>query len=372
MIRENEPYSSRSGDVDLADSHRKSSMVASRVRSTPELFVQMDRHRWPVIFFLIALVTLCHLATPMTAGLMHATHILLRKLFIIPILLGSIWFGIRGAILSAGFVSVAYSPYIWVAWSGHSAENLNQIGEIVTFWVVGILAGCLANREKHALRQAADASRDALRALVAALDAREHQTELHSHRVAELSLRIGEKLGLRGRDLAVLHEGALLHDVGKIGVPDSVLLKPGPLTGEERRIMERHAEMGYTILSAASHLRSVADLVHAHHERFDGTGYPRGLAGEAVPLGARIFAVADVFDAVTSDRPYRSAMRWPDARNLVVEGSGSHFDPTVVAAFLVVMNEADAQLLMEHSDDLDSTEKHRCEPQAQLSSEENP
>ena len=155
-----------------------------------------------------------------------------------------------------------------------------------------------------------------------------------------MSLRIGEKLGMGPHELAVLHEAALLHDVGKIGVPDHVLLKPGPLTDDERRVMQQHAEMGYRILSAARHLRGVADLVHAHHERFDGTGYPRGLAGETIPLGARIFAVADVFDAVTSDRPYRSAMHWHDARKLVVEGSGSHFDPTVVAAFLAVVDKA--------------------------------
>lgn len=318
-------------------------MLISWFRSTPEQSMRIWRQRWSVIFVLIVLVSVCHWATPMTAGWMHAVHILLRKLFIVPILLGAIWFGIRGAIASAVIVSVVYSPYILVAWSGRLAENMNQSGEIVTFWIVGLLAGWLATREKHALKRAADASRDALRALVAALDAREHQTEQHSHRVADLSVQIGEKLGLGGSDLAVLHEAALLHDVGKIGVPDHVLLKPGPLTDDERRIMQRHAEMGYAILSAARHLRDVADLVHAHHERFDGAGYPRGLAGRSIPLGARIFAVADVFDAVISDRPYRSAMHWRDARNLIVEGSASHFDPTVVAAFLAVVDKANTE-----------------------------
>lgn len=308
----------------------------------------------------------------MTSGWMHAIHILLRKLFIVPILLGAIWFGIRGALVSAGIVSAVYSPYIFLAWSGRLAENLNQSGEIITFWIVGLLAGWLATREQHALKRAADASQDALRALVAALDAREHQTEQHSHRVADLSLRIGEELGLDVHELAVLYDAALLHDVGKIGVPDHVLLKPGPLTDDERRVMQRHAEMGYEILSAVRHFQGVAELVHAHHERFDGAGYPRGLAGETIPLGARIFAVADVLDAVTSDRPYRSAMRWQDARTLIVEGSGSHFDPKVVAAFLAVVDKTETNRFVDGIADSDGPDNRRCKLQSPLSSEATP
>ncbi len=356
----------------LAGLQSDSLLASSWYRSTPKQLKRTSQQRWSVIFVLIVLVTVCHWATPMTAAWMHAIHILLRKLFIVPILLGAIWLGFRGAIVSASVVSVVYAPYIKVAWSGQFGENLNQLGEIVTFWIVGLLAGWLATRERHALKRAADASRDALRALVAALDAREHQTEQHSHRVADMSLRIGAKLGLDVHELAVLHEGALLHDVGKIGVPDHVLLKPGPLTDDERRVMQRHAEMGYAILSAARHLRGVADLVHAHHERFDGAGYPRGLAGETIPLGARIFAVADVFDAVTSDRPYRSAMHFQDARNLVVEGSGSHFDPKVVAAFLAVVDNAKTGRLGDGGADPDGSDNRRRKPQSPLSSEVTP
>lgn len=291
------------------------------------------RRRWLVIGLLIAAIMIWHGATPLTPGWMHAAHILLRKLFVVPILLAAIWFGMRGAIIAATVVSLVYLPYMFVAWSGQTAENMNQGGEVVTFWIVGLLAGWLSTREGRALQHAADMSRDALKALVAALDAREHQTEQHSHRVAELAGRIGRRLRLDSRSLTVLREAAVLHDVGKIGVPDQMLLKPGPLTDEERRIMQRHAEMGYEILSAATHLREVAELVHAHHERFDGTGYPRGLAGQAIPLGARIFAIADVYDALTSDRPYRSAMAHDEAMRLIDEQNGRAFDPDVVAAF---------------------------------------
>ena len=143
--------------------------------------------RWLVIILLIAAILIWHGATPLTPGWMHAAHILLRKLFVVPILLAAIWFGMRGAVLSATGVSLVYLPYMLVAWSGRPAENLNQGGEVVTFWIVGLLAGWLSTRERRALQHAADMSRDALKALVAALDAREHQTQQHSHRVAELA-----------------------------------------------------------------------------------------------------------------------------------------------------------------------------------------
>ena len=295
--------------------------------------------RGRLVGLLIAAIMIWHGATPLTPGWMHAAHILLRKLFVVPILLAAIWFGMRGSIIAATVVSLVYLPYMFVAWSGQTAENMNQGGEVVTFWIVGVLAGWLATRERRALQRAADMSRDALKALVAALDAREHPTEQHSHRVADMAGRIGRRLRLDSRSLTVLREAAVLHDVGKIGVPDHVLLKPGPLTDEERRTMQRHAEMGYEILSAATHLREVAELVYAHHERFDGTGYPRGLAGQAIPLGARIFAIADVYDALTSDRPYRSAMSHGEAMQLICSQSECAFDSAVVSAFADEMRE---------------------------------
>ena len=300
------------------------------------------RRRWWIILLLIAAVAVWHGAVPVGPAPMHAVHIVLRKVFLVPILFGAVWFGLRGAVVAAGLVSAVYLPYVFLAWSGKAAENLNQAGEVVTFWIVGLLAGWLIGRERRALRRVAEVSRDALNALVAALDAREHETEQHSLRVAGLAGRIGRRMGLGPRELGDLHEAAILHDVGKIGVPDRVLLKPGPLTEEERRIMQGHAQMGFDILNATTHLRGVAELVRSHHERFDGGGYPQGLGGPDIPLGARIFAVADVFDALTSDRPYRRAMTRQTARQTIVDGSGSHFDPAAVAAFCEVLAEADA------------------------------
>ena len=329
----------------------------------------LARKRWLVIAMLIAAVAIWHWATPMTPAWMHAIHIVLRKLFLVPVLLGAVWFGFRGAVATAGIVSAVYVPYVLLAWSGNAAEHLNQMGEVATFWIVGLLAGWLVTRERRALQRATEVSRDALNALVAALDAREHQTEQHSLRVADLARRIGRRMGLSRSDLTDLHEAAVLHDVGKIGVPDRVLLKPGPLTDDERRTMQDHAEMGFAILNATTHLRHVAELVRAHHERFDGSGYPQSLAGQDIPLGARIFAVADVFDALTSDRPYRRSMTPRDARHHIVEGSGTHFDPAVVAAFCEVTAELDIKDDQKVGTDTDEAGDHHVKTQSSLPSE---
>ena len=158
---------------------------------------------------------------------------------------------------------------------------------------------------QQALRDLETTYSTTLWALVAALDAREHEVSNHSQRVVRYTLAIARRLGVQEADLPDIGRGALLHDIGKIGITDAILLKPGKLTDEEWVVMRTHPQIGFDILKAIPFLGSPADMVLAHQERFDGKGYPRGLAGEAVPLGARIFAIADTFDAITSDRPYR-------------------------------------------------------------------
>jgi diguanylate cyclase (GGDEF)-like protein len=183
-----------------------------------------------------------------------------------------------------------------------------------------------------------------LLALVAALDARDHETEGHSERVANYAVRIGEKMGMEGEDLSNLRLGALLHDIGKIGLPDSVLRKNGPLTENEWRQMRLHPRTGFTILQGIEFLGAPSQIVVCHHEHYDGTGYPLGLKGEEIPLAARIFAVADAFDAITSDRAYRSAQSMAAAVAEVERCSGSQFDPRVVEAFVAAFSEeADAE-----------------------------
>jgi HD-GYP domain-containing protein (c-di-GMP phosphodiesterase class II) len=178
--------------------------------------------------------------------------------------------------------------------------------------------------------------RATLRALAEALEARDVETRGHSDRVVAYCLRLGREMGLAHNDLIGLEQGALLHDIGKIGVPDHILLKTGVLTQEEWVEMRRHIEHGLRIINGIDFLRGARPIVGQHHEKYDGSGYPLGLAAEQIHIHARIFAVADAFDAITSDRPYRAAQDYSAARNEIIRHSGTHFDPKVVRAFLSI------------------------------------
>lgn len=179
---------------------------------------------------------------------------------------------------------------------------------------------------------------EAVRRLALAVESRDPGTGAHVERMSSISGRIAKALGWKGPDCETLRLAAVLHDVGKIGVPDAILLKPGPLDPEERRLMETHASAGHAILAGArSGLLRVADTIAwTHHERMDGSGYPRGLAGAEIPLAGRIAAVADVFDALTSDRPYRGAFSEREALELVRRGRGTKFDSRAVDALLAI------------------------------------
>lgn len=170
-----------------------------------------------------------------------------------------------------------------------------------------------------------------------ALDLRDKETEGHTQRVTDMTLRLAQAMGIEGDELVQIRRGALLHDIGKMGVPDGILLKPGPLTDEEWVIMRKHPVYAFQLLSPVAYLRPALDIPYAHHEKWDGTGYPRMLKGEQIPLAARIFAAVDVWDALRSDRPYRAG--WPEerVRDYIREQSGTHFDPQVVEEFLNIL-----------------------------------
>lgn len=172
-----------------------------------------------------------------------------------------------------------------------------------------------------------------------AVDLHDHETEGHSRRVTVLATLLAERMGLTRRQLYEIRCGALLHDIGKIGVPDSILNKPGKLDEEEFRIMKRHPQLGYEMLKDVAYLGDSIQIPWCHHERWDGTGYPRGLSGEDIPLPARIFSVVDVWDAMTSDRSYRPAMGRHETLEYITRMSGSQFDPAVVARFLELIGE---------------------------------
>jgi putative nucleotidyltransferase with HDIG domain len=175
-----------------------------------------------------------------------------------------------------------------------------------------------------------------LEALGYALDAKDPETQEHTRRVTAFTIAIAKKLGLQDEALRVIARGAFLHDIGKIAIPDSILRKPAKLTAEEMAIMREHAYSGYKVLSKIPFLAEAAEIVYSHQEYYDGSGYPRGLKGDEIPLGARIFSIADTLDAMTSDRPYRKAQTFQAAREEIVRWSGRQFDPGIVKVFLEI------------------------------------
>jgi putative two-component system response regulator len=170
-----------------------------------------------------------------------------------------------------------------------------------------------------------------------AMEMRDRETDGHAQRVTELTLRLAREIGISEDDLVHIRRGALLHDMGKLGIPDSILHKTGALTPVEWNIMCQHPQYAYDMLSPIEYLRLALDIPYCHHEKWDGTGYPRGLKGEQIPLSARIFMVADVWDALTTDRPYRRALGEEMALEYLREQSGKHFDPSMVELFCKVM-----------------------------------
>jgi len=189
---------------------------------------------------------------------------------------------------------------------------------------------------RTALQQTERSYEDTLEALGAAIDLRDSPTAGHSRRVFLYSMELAKSIGGLEQGIRSIAMGAWLHDIGKLAIPDRVLLKPGPLTDSEWEIMRRHARIGYELVKSISFLAGAAEIVLTHHERFDGSGYPQKMKGEQIPFGARIFAVADTLDAMTSDRPYRAALPLQAARDVIERGSGTLFDPLVAAAFLRV------------------------------------
>ncbi|MFP5234460.1 MAG: HD domain-containing phosphohydrolase [Acidobacteriota bacterium] len=178
-----------------------------------------------------------------------------------------------------------------------------------------------------------------LEALGDALDLKDSETEGHSKRVTAYTIALARAMGIRPAEIKVIARGAFLHDIGKMAIPDEILRKPGKLTPEEQEIMREHCSLGYHILRKIPFLNEPAEIVFAHQEHFDGTGYPNQLRGAEIPIGARIFAIADTLDAITSDRPYRRARSFDAAREEILRCSGTQFDPAVVEVFLKVPND---------------------------------
>jgi putative two-component system response regulator len=197
-------------------------------------------------------------------------------------------------------------------------------------------AAWLADEVRLATAAIVSQARETILCLARAAEHRDPETGAHLLRMSHYSCHIARCMGLSVEQQDLLLAAAPMHDIGKVGTPDLILLKPGKLDAEEMAVMRRHAVIGYQVLCASTSplLQAAAEIAHTHHEKFDGSGYPRGLAGEDIPLSGRIVAVADVFDALTSERPYKAAWSVERARQMVIDGKGSHFDPACVDAFL--------------------------------------
>jgi len=192
---------------------------------------------------------------------------------------------------------------------------------------------------REALRQIERSYDHTLEALGAAIDLRDSPTAGHSRRVFLYSIEIAKAMGGLENQMRNIAMGAWLHDIGKLAIPDAILLKPGPLTEKEREIMQHHAQIGYDLVKGIPFLADAAEIIFAHHERCDGSGYPRGLKTQEIPTGARIFALADTFDAMTSDRPYRRALPFQASREVIERGAGKQYDSQVARVFLSIPDE---------------------------------
>lgn len=238
----------------------------------------------------------------------------------------------RAGVLVGALLSHVFEPHVWTP---YECQTLGTI--------MGLVALLAARLDAEEREQAAHES--ALRALGLMLEMRDAETQGHTDRVTELAGRLGRRLGLSGQELRDLRWGAYLHDIGKMAIPDLILHHPGALGAEDRAQMQQHVSQGAALAQQLSFLpRSAYDVIMGHHECWDGSGYPHGLSGEDIPLPARIFAACDVYDALTSVRPYKRAWSHAEAAAHLLSARGSHFDAAVVDALLAVLDEDQASL----------------------------
>jgi HD-GYP domain-containing protein (c-di-GMP phosphodiesterase class II) len=281
--------------------------------------------------------------------------------YLVPVLWAGSTFGLRGAVAAAGAAGLVFvlGHATWTNLIDDPSLTFSSAGfgaacaELVAFGLVGAFTGVAREREEVLRVDVAHRNRllrqDLLRvvqALTNAVEAKDVYTEGHLKRVSDFAVMVAEAMEVRGHELEMVFFGSMLHDIGKIGIPEAILTKQGPLTLEEVRVMQRHAEIGARILQDLDILRDAAPVVLHHQERWDGRrdgkypGYPAGLRGEAIPIGSRIIAVVDAFDAMTTDRPYRKALSVEEAMGELQREAGKQFDPRVVEVF--------AGLLAEH------------------------
>lgn len=264
----------------------------------------------------------------------HAeVHDLFRRFYFVPIIFSAYSFGLRGGVLSAVAISLLYLPFVLFRLTD-SAMRFDHYLEIALYLAMGTITGLLSSRQKQAFQRLENLTLGVIQSLISIIEARDVYTRGHSVRVMKIAGRLGQKMGLSPADLRTLKIGALLHDVGKVGIDLPILNKPSQLAGAEMDVVRKHPEWGVHFLESIEELRPVLPAVLHHHERFDGTGYPGGLKQDQIPLHARIVMVADIFDAMTTNRPYRKALALEEVTDEIGTLAGSALDPEIVQILL--------------------------------------
>ena len=290
------------------------------------------RSRVVILALLTAGIALFHFAVPTESHTYHTVHIALRKLYFLPPVMAGAWFGLRGAVYTTSVITVFFSLHAFLDWPGNYMEQANQMGELASFWVVGLVPGWLFDRQRTLLADLAKANEETLLVLVSALDMRAKNSRLHSQRVREYALLLADRLGVTEKERRAIGFGALLHEVGKVAIHDSMLplLQRIGLPGKGLPGMRMYPEKGYDVLKKISFLREAAEIVRAHQEHYDGSGYPRGLKGEDIPRGARLLLIADTFETLVFGD---GALKCEEAVGIIRERSGREFDPQLVDLF---------------------------------------
>lgn len=341
------------------DALRRAKLVADGGRaggdSSSGLRLRRRRGPWVDSLAVVASVAAIHFSVIAVGSGTPLSHWLFL-LYSLPILFAAFRGGLRSGLLAAAAVgaSLLFSARPGAEVRDWHLSTVELQTGVVLFSLFGGIAGATRDRERELRRQLERSNRTlrqdlerVLAALRSAMEAKDQYTEGHLRRVCEFAVEVGRRLKLRPDELELLEIASLLHDVGKIGIADSVLRKPGPLDERERDLMQRHPAIGARILENVDGLGAAAEMVRHHQERFDGRttgeypGYPSGLSGREIPLGARIIAVVDAFDAMTSDRPYRDSIGFERAKQALRQEAGKQFDPRVVETFLQLVEERD-------------------------------
>ncbi len=299
-------------------------MSATKGRSSARRFKAL------VILVAFSGLTCAHFLVAHGTHGLHEIHIVLGGMYLVPIIAAALWFGLRGGLATTALISLAYYAHIRLSWPDQPMENANQFAMIVVYWVVGTVAGALVNLERRERERRLKAEREiiieGIAGLSNALRFRDEYTRRHSEHVSRLAVQIGKRSGLSPDKLDLVRLAGLVHDVGKIGIRDDVLLKPHDLSEEELVLIKQHPVIAAEILRPIRGAKEIADIVLAHHECPDGSGYPRGCKSEAIPVEARIVRVADVFASLVEERPYKQSLEVKRAMEIIRGLSGTKLD----------------------------------------------